>query len=464
MKRVFLALMCAAVVTSYPTDNSITEPPNIIFPEPNDVDNIAAMTGEREPEKRSEEMDEPSDQQHLSSRIYVRLGRGGSMDPASELDLAGEKDTAVFRLGRGEKSNDNFVRLGRSGTNNHFVRLGRGNKDDNFIRFGRGRTDNFIRLGRGKSDNFIRFGRGRQDHFIRFGRGREENIFEFEKNKKNSKDLEDTDVNSGDELSTSRNVRAGCGRKSDCNFIRFGRASSFAQLGPGSNEVTNPEERGTAENNFVRFGSQPYKDNFVRLSRSSANNDLRRGKLSDRNFIRFGRSDQQYNDNREEESSGENEERFGRSNKPGSNQNFIRLGKRQEARDKQKNFVSFGRDVGHLQDIRTVLTGYSTPSDVTNNKTYTRSKRSATFSDEDETPEDSSIYPDIISRSAYDNDKISSSIDDSQKPFRYYSPLTPVIPNYILGPELSVLAAVGNGAQEKRGKREGQSRNYVRLG
>lgn len=430
---------------------------------------MAALTDERVPEKRSEVQDEPPDSQHISSRIYVGLGRGGNMDPTAQLDIDGEKDTAVFRPGRGGKPNGNFVRLGRSGTNNNFVRFGRGNNQGNFIRFGRGRTDNFIRLGRGKSDNFIRFGRGRQDNFIRFGRGKEENFFEFERNMKNGKDLEDTDVNSEDELSTSSNLRVGYGGNSESNFVRSGMTNSFAQLDHGNPEVTDQEERAKSKRNFVRFGRPVYTDNFLRLTRSSANNDLRRGKLSDRNFIRFGRSEQHYDDDIKKERSGETEETFGRFNKHGNNQNFIRLGKRSEARNLNEEFVRFGRDVGHLRDIQAVLTGDSTQSDIKNNTKNVRSRRSVTFSEEDETPEDSSGYPVIISKSAYDdadddNNKISSTIDNSQKPFKYYPPLTSGIPNYILGPELSVLASLGNGSQTKRGKEDGRSRNHVRLG
>jgi len=428
---------------------------------------MAALTDESVPEKRSEVQDEPPDRQHISSRIYVGLGRGGDMDPTAQLDIAGEKDTAVFRPGRGGKPNGNFVRLGRSRTSNNFVRFGRGNNQDNFIRFGRGRTDNFIRLGRGKSDNFIRFGRGRQDNFIRFGRGKEENFFEFERNMKNRKDLEDTDVNSEDELSTSSNLGVGCGGNSESSFIRCGMTNSFAQLDHGNPEITDPEERARAKRNFVRFGRPVYTDNFLRLTRSSANNGLRRGKLSDRNFIRFGRSEQHYNDIKKERS-GETEETFGRFNKHGNNQNFIRLGKRLEARNLNEEFIRFGRDVGHLRDIQAVLTGDSTPSDIKNNTKNVRSRRSVTFSEEDETPEDSSGYPVIISKSAYDDadddNKISSTIDNSQKPFKYYPPLTSGIPNYILGPELSVLATLGNSAQTKRGKGDGRSRNYVRFG
>jgi len=468
MKSVILTLVCAAVATSYTTDNPITGPPNIFLPELNDVDNTAALIDEHVPEKTAEEQDEPPDRHHLSSRIYVRLGRGGNMDPTAPLDLAEEKDTAVFRPGRGGKPNGNFVRLGRSGTNNNFVRFGRGNNHDNFIRFGRGRTDNFIRLGRGKSDNFIRFGRGRQDNFIRFGRGKEENFFEFERNMKNRKDLEDTDVNSEDELSTSGNLRARCGGNSESNFIRSCMTNSFAQLDHGNPEVTDPEERARAKRNFVRFGRPVYTDNFLRLARSSANNDLRRGKLSDRNFIRFGRSEKHYTEERKKERSGETEEILGRFNKHGNNQNFIRLGKRLEARNLNEEFVRFGRDVGHLRDIQAVLAGDSTPSDIKNNTKNVRARRSVTFSEEDETPEDSSVQPVIISKSAFDeaddDNKISSTFDNSQKPFKYYSPLTSGIPNYILGPELSVLASLGNGAQTKRGKEYGLSRNYVRLG
>ena len=463
MKSFILTLACAAVATSYPTDNPITAPPNIYLSEPNDVDNTAALTDERVSEMRYEEQDEPPDRQHLSSQIYVGLGRAGKVDQTAQLDSAGQKDTAVFRTGRGGKPNGNFVRLGRSGTNNNFVRLGRGNNQDNFIRFGRGRTENFIRLGRGKSDNFIRFGRGKQDNFIRFGRGKEENFFEFERNRKNRKDLEDTDVNSANSI-----LRVGYGGNPESNFIHSGMANSFAQLGYGNPEVTDPEERARAKRNFVRFGRPMYKDNFLRLTRSSANNALRRGKLSDRNFIRFGRSEQHYNDDREKERSDETEETLGRFNKPGNNQNFIRLGKRLEARNLDEEFVRFGRDVGHLQDIRMVLTGDSTPSDVKNNTNYVRSRRSVTFSEEDETPDDSSVYPVIISKSAYDDadddNKISSTTDNSQKPFKYYAPLTSGIPNYILGPQLSLLASLGNGAQTKRGKGDGHSRNYVRLG
>jgi hypothetical protein len=278
---------------------------------------------------------------------------------------------------------------------------------------------------------------------------------------KNRKDLEDTDVNSEDELSNISNLRVGYGGNSKSNFIRSGMANSFAQLGHRNPEFTDQEGRASAKRNFVRFGRPVYTDNFLRLTRSSANNNLRRGKLSDQNFIRFGRSEQHYNNGKEKERSGETEE-------PGNNQNFIRLGKRLEDHKSNVDFIRLGRDVGHLQDIRTVLTGDSTRSDIKNNTKNVRSRRSVTFSEEDETPEDPSVYPLVISKSAYDDadddNKISSTIDDFQKPFKYYSHLMYGMPNYMLGPELSVLDSLGNGAQTERGKKDGRSRNYVRLG
>lgn len=86
------------------------------------------------------------------------------------------------------------------------------------------------------------------------------------------------------------------------------------------------------------------------------------------------------------------------------------------------------------------------------------------FPAEDETPDDSSDYPVVLSNNAYDDDKTSSTLDDSQIPFRYYSPLASGLPNYILSPELSVLAPLTNGGETKRVKGDGHSRNYIRLG
>jgi len=471
MKRVILVLVCAAVAASYPTDIPITEPPNIVLTAPDDVensiDNIATLD-DCETEKvmspvstkRNEDEDEPPVRRRCSSRVFVRLGRGSSADPASELESSGEKDTGLLRLGRGRTSDDNFIRFGRGGRNDNFIRLGR-DRSDNFIRFGRGRTDNFIRFGRGKSDNFIRFGRGRQDNFIRLGRDME-NSYGSDENF----NLEDTYTNPEDEISSSSNLRIGRGGKLDSNFIRFGRArpsgSNFIRLGRSNDELTQPEESGLTNRNFVRLGRQIYEDNPVRLSRSSGNNDdLRRGKLADQNFIRLGRSGQpalQYNDNRERK-------RLGRYNGPSNSHSFVRLGKRAE----QRRLVRFGRNVQQTEDAPTSSHGDSAPSDNGNKTTkveyqQNRKRRSVTFSNEDETPEDSSDYPIIISNGAYDDNKMSSSFDDSQIPFRYYSPIVSGIPNYILGPELSVLAPLRIGAEIKRGQVNGHNRNYIRLG
>lgn len=466
--RVILALAWVAVAASYLTDNPITEPPSIVLAAPDDVDNMAALGNDCEPEKSIKGAEEqgqpPSDRRQCSSGVFMRLGEGNSVDSASKRYSLGEAGTALVRPGRGGRANDNFIRFGRGGKQDNFIRFGR-DRADNFIRFGRGRTDNFIRFGRGKSDNFIRFGRGRQDNFIRFGRNKQDNFFRFGRDMRDSNDRDETDVNSKDELSTNNNLRVGRGGKSDSNFIRLGRArpsSGFIRLGRRNDELTQPGEMRRSNSNFVRLGRQTYEDGFERLSRSSGNSDLRRGKLTDRNFIRLGRSGQQYNDDTEGESNDKYEERLGRSDKRGKTQNFVRFGKRAEEDEK---LVRFGRDVAHTGDTPALPTGDSAPSDNENRTTkHIRSRRSVIFPAEDETPEDSSDYPIIISNSAYDDDKISSTLDDSQIPFKYYSPLASGLPNYILSPELSVLAPLTNGKGTKRGKEDGHSRNYIRLG
>lgn len=475
--RMMLALVCAAVAASYPTDNPISEPLNSELAAPDDVDNTGTMGDDCELDnmspvatKKNEEEDEPAVRRHCSSRIYVRLGRGSTVGSATELNLPEEEDIALTRLGRGERSNYNFVRFGRGGRNDNFVRFGRGGKQDSFIRFGRDRSDNFVRLGRTRTDNFIRFGRGKSENFIRFGRGKQENFIRFGRDKqgnfirfgremKNSNDhdetfsLEDTDANTDDEFSASSNLRAGRGGKSEGNFIRFGRArpTNFIRLGRGDDDLTRPEERDKANSKIVRFGRQSYDDNFVRLGRSGNTDAMRRGKLTDRNFIRLGRSGQQasqYDDTRE----WENSEMLGQPDKPVNNHNFIRLGKRAEDSDERENLVRTGRDAEQIQD--------------TENKTvkHIRNRRSATLFSDDETPQDSSDYSTITSNSAYDDDKISSTFDDSQIPFRYYSPLASGIPNYILGPELPILAPLSNGAETKGRKGGWHNRNYIRLG
>lgn len=450
MKTVILALAWAAVAASYLTDNPITGPPSIVLAAPDDVDNMAALNSDCEPEKSTEEQGQPpSDRGQCSNALYMRLGQGNSVDSASGPNSLGETGIALARPGRGGRTNDNFIRFGRD-------------RSDNFIRFGRGRSDNFIRFGRGKSDNFIRFGRGREDNFIRFGRDKQDNFFRFGRNMRDGNDRDETDVNSRHELSTNNNLRVGRGGKSDSNFIRLGRArpsNGFIRLGRRSDELTQPGEMGRSNRNFVRFGRQTYEDKFERLSRSSGNNDLRRGKLTDRNFIRLGRSGQQYNDDTEGERDDKHEER---SDKRGKTQNSIRFGKRSK---QDEQLVRFGRDVAHTGDTPALPSGDSAPSDNENKTTkYIRSRRSAIFSAEDEMPEDSSDYPIIISNNAYDDDKISSTLDDSQIPFKYYSPLASGLPNYILSPELSVLAPLTNGGDTKRGQGDGHSRNYIRLG
>lgn len=456
MKRVILALAWVAVAASYLTENPITEPPSIVLAAPDDVDNMAALGNDCEPEKSIKGAEEqgqpPSERRQCSSAVYMRLGEGNSVDSASERHSLGETGPALVRPGRAGRANDNYIRFGRGGKQD-FIRFGR-DGSDNFIRFGRGRTDNFIRFGRGRQDNFIRFGRNKQDNFMRVGR-----------DMRDRNDRDETDVNSKDELSTSSNLRVGRGGKSDSNFIRLGRArpsSGFIRLGRGNDELTQPGEMRRSNSNFVRFGRQTYGDKFERLSRSSGNTDLRRGKLTDRNFIRLGRSGQQYNDVTEGERDDKYEERLGRWDKRGKTQNFVRFGKRAEEDEK---LVRFGRDVAHTGDRRALPTGDSAPSDNENNTSnHIRGRRSVIFPTEDETPEDSSDYPIIISNNAYDDDKISSTLDDSQIPFRYYSPLASGLPNYILSPELSVLAPLTNGGETKRGKGDGHSRNYIRLG
>jgi hypothetical protein len=468
MKRVILALAWAAMAASYLTDNPITEPPNIALAASDDVDNMAALGSDCEPEKSTKGAEEqgqpPPDHPQCSGAVYVRLGDGSSVDSAPERDLLGETGNALVRPRRGGRANDNFIRFGRGGRNDNYIRFGRGGKhdnfirfgrdrSDNFIRFGRGRTDNFIRLGRGKSDNFIRLGRGRDDNFIRFGRNKQDNFIRFGRDMKVSNDRDETDVSSKDELSTSNNLRVGRGGRSDSNFIRLGRA------GPSSS-FTQPQEMRRSNGNFVRFGRQTYEDNLERVDRSSGNNDLRRGKLTDRNFIRLGRSGQQYNDDTEGERDDTYVERLGRSDKRGKTQNFIRFGKRA---DEDEQLVRFGRDVAHTEDTPALPSGDSVPSDNANetNK-HIRSRRSVISSGEDETPEDSSGYAVVISKNEYD-DKIST-VDDSQIPFKYYSPLASGLPNYILSPELSVLAPLTNGGETKKGKGDDHNRNYIRLG
>jgi hypothetical protein len=452
MMRVTLTLLCAAVAASYPTDNPVSEPQSRQLALPDDVDNIGTEGDgccfenlSPVPTTRNEDEDE----------LAMRLGRGGRVGPAPE-----EKEG---------RSNDNFVRFGRGGRTGNFVRLGRGDKQDHFIRFGRDmsdnfgrqRTGNFIRFGRGQSDSFIRFGRGQQDNFIRFGRDKQGNFIRFGREMKRTNDQdetfdpEDTNVNFENEFSTGSKFRVGRGGKSDSNFIRFGRArpSNFIRLGRGNGDLTHPEERGKASSKIVRFGRQTYDDNFVRLGRSSDNNDaMRRGKLTDRNFIRLGRSGQpalQYDEIREVE----NAETLGRADNP-VNHDFIRLGKRAEDGCEHENFVRSGRDVEHI------LSG---DNENTTDK-HIRSRRSVTLSGDDETPEDSSDYPTAISNSAYDGDKVSAAFEDSEIPFRYYSPLTSGIANYILGPELEVLAPLSKGAVTKGRKGAWHNRNYIRLG
>jgi hypothetical protein len=445
MKRVILALAWAAVAASYLADNPITEPPSIVLAAPDDTDNMAALDNDCESEKSIKGAEEqgqpPSDRRQCSSAVYMRLGEGNSIDSASQRISLGETGTGLVRPGRGGRANDNF------------------------IRFGRGRPDNFIRFGRGRTDNFIRFGRDRQDNFIRFGRNKQDNFFRFGRDMRDSNDHDERDVNSKEELSTSNNLRVGRGGKSDSNFIRLGRArpsNGFIRVGRRNDELTQPGEMRRSSRNFVRFGRQTYEDKFERLSRSSGNSDLRRGKLTDRNFIRLGRSGQQHNEVTEGESNDKYEERLGRSDKRGKSQNFVRFGKRAE---EDEQLVRFERDVAHTGDIPALPSADYTPSDNENKTTkHIRSRRSVIFPAEDETPEDSSDYPIIISNNAYDDDKISSTLDDSQIPFRFYSPLASGLPNYILSPELSVLAPLTNGGETKRGKGDGHSRNYIRLG
>jgi hypothetical protein len=476
MMWVMLTLLCAAMAASYPTANPISEPQNSQLAMPDEADNIDTPGDDCELDntspvatKKNEEENEPVARRQCSSRVYVRLGRQSAVGSESELNSPEEEDTALTRLGRGGRSNYNFVRFGRGGRNDNFVRFGRGSKQGNFIRFGRGRSDNFVRLGRKKASNFIRFGRGTSENFIRFGRGKHENFIRFGRDKqgnfirfgremKNSNDhdeilsLEDTDENPEDIFFANSNLGAGRGEKSEGNFIRFGRGrpSNFIRLGRGDDR-TQPEERGKENSKIVRSGRQPYDDNFVRLGRSPGYSDaMRRGKLTDRNFIRLGRSGQealQYDDTIQ----WENSEMLGRSDRPVNNHNLIRLGKR--AQD------------GDIDGQQVLDTPPFTFGDA-GNKTvkHVRNRRYATLSGDDEIPAESADYPTITPHSAYDDGKISSTFEDSQILFRYYSPLASGIPNYILGPELPIVAALSNAVETKGGKGGGHDRNYIRLG
>ncbi|PSN38235.1 hypothetical protein C0J52_20050 [Blattella germanica] len=477
---------------AYPTDSPISEPPNIVLASPDDMDNaIGALDisetsqedGDCEPEvettafrvKRSDEQ-EQQQPRRCSNQNFIRFGRA-SAGVTSELDSPGNKEGNFIRLGRGGKSNDNFIRLGRQNKDSNFIRFGRDKSDsfirfgrgktDNFIRFGRGRTDNFIRLGKGKVDNFIRLGKGKPDNFIRFGRGKQDNFIRFGRGMKDNfvrfgrdglSNVDDSYLDS-DFVPNDNTLRVSRGGNSDSNFIRFGRGgSNFIRLGRGNDaEITEREERSRA-NNFVRFGRNYDDEDFLRLSRSGNSNDLRRGKLTDRNFIRLGRSESQY----ETQDTDENSVRSSRSN---TNRNFIRLGKRTD-QSLQNHLLRFGRDVEQIDEMPVLSSTESNQSDL-ENKTdkeeyrHSRNKRSLSFPNEEDTTEDSSDYPIIIGSNNYGEKQTSG---DPKTPFGYYSPLTSGIPNYILGPELAVLAPLSNGAESKRAKARDHNRNYIRLG
>jgi hypothetical protein len=419
MKTVILALAWAAMAAAYLSDN--------VLEAPDDVDNMAALHNDCQP-NNGEKAQQPTESGQCSSAVYVRLDEGSSAESASERDLLGEAGTAPVTPARDARANDNFIRFGRN---------------DNFIRFGRDRADNFIRLGRGRADNFIRFGRGRQDNFIRFGRNKQDSFFPTGSDSSER----EADVNSKQELSTGNNLMVGRGGRSDSNFIRLGRArpsTGFIRLGRGNDEAVGPGQIRRSNSNFVRFGRETYGDKLERQSRSSGNSDLRRGKLTDRNFIRLGRSGQRYDD---DDTEGQSDDKYEESPD------------RSEKRGKTANFVRFGRDVAHRVAKPTLPSGESAPSDK-----HIRRRRSVFPSAEDETPEDSSDYTISVSKNAYDDDKMSSIPDDSQIPFRYYSPQASGLPNYILGPELSVLGPLANGRETQTGKVDGRNTNHIRLG
>ncbi|KAJ9586426.1 hypothetical protein L9F63_019926 [Diploptera punctata] len=472
MFRVIFIFICVTswCISAYPTDNPISEPPNIMLTSPDDItalDVSAQDDGDCDlqeessplPMKREDVQGNPPPIRRCRSQNFIRLGRAG-FDPTSELEIPDE----YIRLARAGKSNGNFVRFGRGSKGSNFIRLGR-DKSDNFIRFGRGKTDSFIRLGRGKSDNFvrlgrekpanfIRFGRGKPDNFIRFGRGKQDNFIRFGRGMRDNfvrfgrdgeSNFEDTFSDAEEDISNENVLRMARGGKPDSNFIRFGRAkgSNFIRLGRANeNEQMEREERGKG-NNFVRFGRNFDDEDFLRTGRSGSN-DLRRGKLTDRNFIRLGRSGGQYEiEDTREYNSDESSVRSGRSN---NDRNFIRLGKRAD-----ENLLRFGRDVEQIDDMP-VLSSTESNQSETENKTdhqQSRDKRSVSYSGSTDTTEESSDYPAL-----------------AKMPFGYYSPLTSGIPNYILGPELAVLAPLSNGAESfsKRSKARDHSRNYIRLG
>uniref|UniRef100_A0A1B6C1T0 Uncharacterized protein n=1 Tax=Clastoptera arizonana TaxID=38151 RepID=A0A1B6C1T0_9HEMI len=341
---------------------------------------------------------------------FMRFGR--SSTPSEE--EADDKEPTDARLGKrnfissdsDDRELDDFLRVERARQNN-MMRFGRGRDFQNFIRFGRGR-ENFMRFGRGRDDNFMRFGRGRNENFMRFGRGKD-NFIRFGKSAEN--------IPEDDELEIGREIRSDASKSS--NFMRFGR------------EMDVLDRIGRAQTNFLRFG-RGKQDGFMRFGRSGG----------DRNFMRFGRdSDQMTRSTRPAKDKSDGFLRFGRSEGKVPREKRSLVKSDEPFYELFKDFTEeFDPDVN---DIDAELEGSSSHQEVWNRKKRSLDETTTTLPSEYEMVDSTSIH--------------------LEPPLQYYPTLSAGFPNFIVGPEFSLLPTLDtSNIKPKRG--DIGDRNFIRLG
>lgn len=372
----------------------------------------------------------------------MRFGRSSTPtdDDAEEISLpdeiTGKPQEDLHRLGRAK---DNFIRFGRSDESDKDL--------DNFLRTERARQDNFIRFGRGRDvQNFIRFGRGR-DNFMRFGRGRNDNFMRFGKSHE--------DGSSEEDFGTQKTIRSG-GSKSTSNFMRFGRDD----IDDNSDELNSPVDRssrGKTNNNFLRFGRGKQDSGFIRFGRNGA----------DRNFMRFGRDGDTDHLNR-----------FSRPFQDKHNGGFIRFGRSDKGkvdhdvqRTKRSLLLAKNEDDLPLYQIfkdfpieesDSETNFHVLPYDLDeeyegtarHQEVWSRKKRSTDDSTSEKKPTFENEIPDSFPQQLH----------FKPSPLHYYPyPLSAGLPNFIVGPEFSLLPPLDiSSSKLKRGKTG--DRNFIRLG
>ncbi|XP_075234425.1 FMRFamide related propeptide [Lycorma delicatula] len=331
----------------------------------------------------------------------------------------------------------NFVRFGRSngginvnrkGRPDSFVRFGRASDDENheifediddinedirrdtrgrtdFIRFGRAgdnRRSNsgFIRFGRARNDNFVRFGRARPDSFIRFGRGVNDYLENF------------NDENDFQRLSRGN-------PKSNTNFVRFGK-----RVPENDEEIVNAYKNGLTD-----------KENLARSSRLS---NKHRGD----SFIRFGRIPKLY------------DEEFSKKLPSYFDDKIDKIPQRSDDEQQLYNQIKTNPEMEtEIESTKASRNSDTYTSYDTSTHDVSRKKRSISTST---SPTKEILNQKTESLPVEETPDITSSTF-----YNYPSPLAAGLPNFIIGPELSVLPT--HAKSHNNGKKV-ENKNFIRLG